>query len=114
MHNILNIFLAVNMYHHFCDFLNLYASQHVNASDTNMFSRDLHILVWESIAYESAFSETFQAFTTHPIWNLNTFKGQVVCFNNILLPLLPRMIFGLYYNTPLVIIIFCFFLCSGV
>lgn len=92
------------MYHHFCDFLNLYASQHVNSSGASMFSKNIHILVWESFAYESAFSDTFQAFTMHPIWNLNTFRGQVVCFNDIILPLLPRMIFGLYYNTPLVII----------
>lgn len=69
-----------------------------------MFSKDIHVLIWESLAYESAFSETFQAFTMHPVWNLNTFRGQVVCFNNIVLPLLPRMIFGLYYNTPLVTI----------
>lgn len=103
-------FLAVNMYHHFCDFLNLYASQHVNNSGTRMFSKDIHILIWESFEYKSAFSETFQVFTTRPLWNLNTFKGKIVCFNNIVLPLLPRMIFGLYYNTPLVTIYFykCF------
>lgn len=90
------------MYHHFCDFLNLYASQHVNSSGSRMFSKNIHILIWESFAYESVFSETFKVFTIHPVWNLNTFKGQIVCFNNIVLPLLPRMIFGLYYNTPLV------------
>lgn len=90
------------MYHHFCDFLNLYASQHVNNSGARMFSKDIHILIWESFAYESAFSDTFKVFTMHPVWNLNTFKGKIVCFNNIVLPLLPRMIFGLYYNTPLV------------
>lgn len=95
--------LAVNMYHHFCDFLNLYASQHVNASGTKMFSKNIHVLIWETFDYESAFSETFEAFTIHPIWNLNTFRGKVVCFNNIILPLLSRMIYGLYYNTPLVI-----------
>ncbi|VVC29792.1 Hypothetical protein CINCED_3A019085 [Cinara cedri] len=93
---------AINMYHHFCDFLNLYASQHVNASGTKMFSKNIHILIWETFDYESAFGETFQAFTVHPIWNLNTFKGKVVCFNNIILPLLSRMIYGLYYNTPLI------------
>lgn len=102
--------LAVNMYHHFCDFLNLYASLHVNNSGIDMFSKDIHVLVWESFAYESAFSETFQAFTKHPVWNLNTFKGQVVCFNNVVLPLLPRMIFGMYYNTPLVNYFFSLFL----
>lgn len=98
------ILIAVNMYHHFCDFLNLYASQHVNSLGLAMFSKDIHVLIWESFPYESAFSETFQTFTIHPIWNLNNFKGKTVCFDNIVLPLLPRMIFGLFYNTPLVII----------
>lgn len=92
------------MYHHFCDFFNLYVTQHVNSSGINSFSKDIHILIWDSYMYNSAFSETFKAFTIHPIWNLNTFKGKVVCFNNIIFSLLPRMIFGLYYNTPLVII----------
>jgi EGF domain-specific O-GlcNAc transferase len=32
---------------------------------------------------------------------LTTFEGKKVCFKNLVLPLLPRMIFGLYYNTPL-------------
>lgn len=30
------------------------------------------------------------------------FRGKTVCFKNVVFPLLPRMIFGLYYNTPLV------------
>lgn len=102
-------FVAVNMYHHFCDFLNLYASQHVNSSDSTLFSKDIHVLIWESYPYESAFSSTFKVFTNYAIWNLNTFKGQVVCFDDLVLPLLPRMIFGLFYNTPLVIIVLIIF-----
>uniref|UniRef100_A0A8D8YSF6 EGF domain-specific O-linked N-acetylglucosamine transferase n=1 Tax=Cacopsylla melanoneura TaxID=428564 RepID=A0A8D8YSF6_9HEMI len=93
---------AVNMYHHFCDFFNLYASQHVNASHPTAFSTDAHILIWESYSYASAFSDTFKAFTRHPIWDLKTFTGLTVCFKNVVFPLLPRMIFGLYYNTPLI------------
>lgn len=31
---------AVNMYHHFCDFLNLYASQHLNTTHHSAFSMD--------------------------------------------------------------------------
>lgn len=31
--------------------------------------------------------------------DLNTHRGKTVCFKNLVLPLLPRMIFGLYYNT---------------
>ena len=51
--------------------------------------------------FQSNFAEAFKAFTVHPIWDLNTFEGKKVCFKNIVLPLLPRMIYGLYYNTPL-------------
>ncbi|KAK9510790.1 hypothetical protein O3M35_005502 [Rhynocoris fuscipes] len=99
---ILKIDATVNMYHHFCDFFNLYASQHLNSSHPDTFSTDVHILIWESYRYHSNFAETWEAFTRHPLWDLNTFKGKTVCFKNVVFPLLPRMIFGLYYNTPIV------------
>ncbi|XP_022820603.1 EGF domain-specific O-linked N-acetylglucosamine transferase [Spodoptera litura] len=99
---IMKLDATVNMYHHFCDFFNLYASLHVNSTHPSTFSKDNHILVWETFTYESAFKETFKAFTDNPIWDLKTFRGKVVCFKNVVLPLLPRMIFGLFYNTPLV------------
>lgn len=90
------------MYHHFCDFFNLYASLHVNSSHEDTFSTNIRILIWESYSYQSAFKDTFEAFTKYPIWDLKTFMGKTVCFKNLVFPLLPRMIFGLYYNTPLV------------
>ncbi|XP_063922710.1 EGF domain-specific O-linked N-acetylglucosamine transferase isoform X2 [Zophobas morio] len=93
---------AINMYHHFCDFFNLYASLHVNATQWDTFSTDVHILVWESYTYRSAFQDAWEAFTDHPIWDLKTFRGETVCFKNVVFPLLPRMIFGLYYNTPII------------
>lgn len=34
---------GVSMYHHFCDFVNLYASQHVNNSDAFAFSADTQV-----------------------------------------------------------------------
>lgn len=90
------------MYHHFCDFLNLYASLHLNASLYNAYTTDVHVLIWESFTYHSAFGEAWKAFTDHPIWDLKTFRGETVCFKNVVFPLLPRMIFGLYYNTPII------------
>lgn len=90
------------MYHHFCDFLNLYASLHLNATQEDAFSKDVHILIWETFTYHSAFEETWRAFTDHSIWDLKTFRGDTVCFKNVVFPLLPRMIFGLYYNTPII------------
>lgn len=110
---------SVNMYHHFCDFFNLYASMHLlsyhfrnsssilpngsnHAEAFSAFSRDVRILVWENVPYRSSFSEAFSAFSKHPVWNLNTFAGLRVCFSNaVVFPLLPRMVYGLYYNTPL-------------
>uniref|UniRef100_A0A2K5VXI7 EGF domain-specific O-linked N-acetylglucosamine transferase n=1 Tax=Macaca fascicularis TaxID=9541 RepID=A0A2K5VXI7_MACFA len=35
---------GVNMYHHFCDFINLYLTQHVNSS----FSTDVYIVMWDT------------------------------------------------------------------
>lgn len=33
------------MYHHFCDFVNLYISQHIN----NSFSSDINIIMWDTV-----------------------------------------------------------------
>nr|XP_019931574.2 EGF domain-specific O-linked N-acetylglucosamine transferase-like [Aedes albopictus]XP_029724039.1 EGF domain-specific O-linked N-acetylglucosamine transferase-like [Aedes albopictus] len=99
---IMKIDATINMYHHFCDFINLYGSLHANLSDPYGFTTDVQILVWESYTYDSPFAETFKVFTKHPIADLKTYAGKVVCFRNLVLPLLPRMIFGLYYNTPII------------
>ncbi|XP_074115240.1 EGF-domain O-GlcNAc transferase [Cotesia typhae] len=99
---IMKIDATVNLYHHFCDFFNLYASLHVNNTHPSTFSTDNHILIWESYNYHSAFQDTFEAFTKNSLWDLKTFRGNTVCFKNLVLPLLPRMIFGLFYNTPLI------------
>jgi len=98
------LFLAVNMYHHFCDFFNLYASLHVNATRENpeAFSRQTQILIWRTFPYQSNFQDIFKTFTENPILDLNAFAGKKICFKNVIFPLLPRMIFGLFYNTPLV------------
>lgn len=94
---------SVNMYHHFCDFFNLYASLHLNSTNNpKMYSQDINILIWETHLYRSAFGETFKAFTKNPLMDLTTFQGKRVCFRNLMFPLLPRMIFGLFYNTPIV------------
>ncbi|XP_018324523.1 EGF domain-specific O-linked N-acetylglucosamine transferase [Agrilus planipennis] len=99
---IMKIDATVNMYHHFCDFFNLYASLHVNSTHPETFSMDTHILIWETYSYYSDFSSAWEAFTQNPLWDLKTFRGEVVCFKNVVFPLLPRMIFGLYYNTPII------------
>lgn len=44
-------FSGVNMYHHFCDFVNLYISQHLN----NSFSRDFNIVMWDTVLYTHYF-----------------------------------------------------------
>ncbi|XP_042223724.1 EGF domain-specific O-linked N-acetylglucosamine transferase-like [Homarus americanus] len=99
---IMKIDATVNLYHHFCDFFNLYASQHVNNTDSSAFSRDTQILIWETLVYRTNFGSAFDAFTKNPIWTLNSVSGQRVCFKEVVLPLLPRMVFGLYYNTPII------------
>lgn len=99
---IMKIDASINMYHHFCDFFNLYASLHMNNSHVEAWNKDFNVLIWESFTYESPFEETFKAFTSNPILDLKHFKGKVVCFKHLVLPFLPRMIFGLYYNTPII------------
>ncbi|CAG2100159.1 unnamed protein product [Medioppia subpectinata] len=95
---IMKLDATVNMYHHFCDFINLYASLHLN----NSFSTDNNIVVWDSYPYRSNFGVVWNAFTRNPVLNIGQFKGKKVCFRDLILPLLPRMIFGIYYNMPLI------------
>lgn len=90
------------MYHHFCDFFNLYASLHVNMTNPMAFSTDNNIIIWETYNYESSFAVAFKAFTQNPVISIRQLNGKTVCFKKLILPLLPRMIFGLYYNTPIV------------
>ncbi|XP_066527384.1 EGF domain-specific O-linked N-acetylglucosamine transferase [Hoplias malabaricus] len=91
---------GVNMYHHFCDFVNLYISQHIN----NSFSRDINIVMWDTslYGYGDLFSETWRAFSDYDIIHLKTYDSKRVCFRDVFFSLLPRMRYGLFYNTPLI------------
>ncbi|XP_062979493.1 EGF domain-specific O-linked N-acetylglucosamine transferase isoform X2 [Elgaria multicarinata webbii] len=91
---------GVNMYHHFCDFVNLYITQHV----TNLFSTDVNIVMWDTSAYGygDLFSETWKAFTDNEIIHLKAYDSKRVCFKEAIFTLLPRMRYGLFYNTPLI------------
>ncbi|XP_073827085.1 EGF-domain O-GlcNAc transferase [Musca autumnalis] len=99
---LMKIDATYNMYHHFCDFFNLYATLFVNQTHSSVFDRNTQVIVWETYPYDSPFRETFKAFSTNPVWTLDQVKGKRVCFRNVVFPLLPRMIFGLYYNTPII------------
>jgi hypothetical protein len=48
------IFVAVNLYHHFCDYFNLYLTFHVNGS----FSKDINIVLWEEVGVSPALPTT--------------------------------------------------------
>ncbi|XP_066554119.1 EGF domain-specific O-linked N-acetylglucosamine transferase isoform X2 [Amia ocellicauda] len=91
---------GVNMYHHFCDFVNLYISQHIN----NSFTKDVKIIMWDtsSYGYGDLFSDTWKAFTDYEVIHLKTFDSKRVCFRDAVFALLPRMRYGLFYNTPLI------------
>ncbi|OQR68216.1 putative glycosyltransferase AER61-like [Tropilaelaps mercedesae] len=89
----------VNMYHHFCDFVNLYASLHFNGTAF----RNINVIVWDGYQYRSNFEAMWRTITDRPLRYIGEFKDKgKVCFRNVLLPFLPRMIFGLYYNMPLI------------
>uniref|UniRef100_A0AC34Q9U7 Uncharacterized protein n=1 Tax=Panagrolaimus sp. JU765 TaxID=591449 RepID=A0AC34Q9U7_9BILA len=92
---------AVNMYHHFCDFVNLYLSQHINGS----FSQDVEIFWWDTFSggfVDDYFGDTWKAFTVHRPHELINYQRKKVCFKNALLPLLARQRLGIYYNMPLI------------
>lgn len=92
--------VTVNMYHHFCDFFNLYASQHVNGS----FSDDIQIVIWDTLfprSRDALFGATWMAFSRHERKMLVEYTGKRVCFRDVMFSLLPRMRLGLYYSTPI-------------
>ncbi|XP_061195475.1 EGF domain-specific O-linked N-acetylglucosamine transferase-like isoform X1 [Saccostrea echinata] len=91
---------GVNMYHHFCDFINLYASNHLN----NSFSTDVYVVMWDTstMGYTDLFTETWKAFTDYPIIRLHKFTKKTLCVREAVFSLLPRMRYGMYYNQPLV------------
>ena len=91
---------GVNMYHHFCDFVNLYASQHLNGS----FSRDLELVRWDTgtMYYQDLFESVWEVFTRHPVRSLSEFAGKTLCIREAMFSLLPRMFYGLFFNMPLV------------
>jgi len=91
---------GINMYHHFCDFVNLYASQHMNGS----FSTDVYIVMWDTsnYGYRDFFEDTWKAFTDYPIIRLDQYQRKKICAKDAVFPLLARMMRGLYYNMPLV------------
>jgi len=100
---------TVNMYHHYCDFFNLYLSLHMNHSLGNMHphnwsTANTRILILENTpaAQNSPFSDSWVAFSDLPLIDLTDVAGKKVCFKQVMFPLLARMIFGLYYNTPLI------------
>lgn len=81
-----------NMYHHFCDFINLYLSLHMN----NTFTKDIQIILWDTSRneYWSFFSSTWDAFTSHRLIHIKEFQGKRVCFNQVIFSFLARMFYG--------------------
>lgn len=89
-----------NLYHHYCDFINLYLTMHLNGSLDKIDNN--RILIWDTYRYWSNFAPSWKAFTSQPLLDLSEYKGKRVCFNDLVFSLLPRMIFGMYYNMPLI------------
>ena len=93
---IMKLDASVNMYHHFCDFFNLYLSLHLNYSlsgmDPSVWNTDKHILLLENIptARKSPFSPSWFAFTKNPLIDLNEVAGKIVCVKEAVFPLLAR------------------------
>ena len=90
------------MYHHFCDFVNIYVSQHVNGSG---LSTDINIVHWitGSKHYDDHhFTDVWDVFTQHPIINLRQYKGKRVCFKDVVFSIPPRRIDALFYNVPVI------------
>ena len=95
---IMKLDASVNMYHHFCDFFNLYLSLHINNSlsnyDDTTWNTDKQILLLENIptAKKSPFAVAFSSFSSNSLMDLTNVAGKKVCFKNVVFPLLSRYI----------------------
>jgi len=91
---------GVNMYHHFCDFVNLYLTQHAN----NKFFQNVRIVYWDtsSSSYWSFFSDMWKVFSNKKPIQLKEFEGKRVCFKDVTFSFLARMRYGMFYNMPLI------------
>ncbi|KAF6023192.1 EOGT [Bugula neritina] len=92
---------VVNMFHHFCDFVNLYVTQHLNSTT---FSLDNHIIAWQTNGggFSDPFGAMWKVFTKHPVTAIGSYVGKKVCFKDVVFALPPRQRLGLFYNMPLI------------
>ena len=98
---LMKVDLTWNMYHHFCDFFNIFMSLNLNGSVAPE-PAGRQILILDNHPYHSSFRPAWKSLTDRPLWDLNSVAGKRICFTDLLLPLLPRMVYGLYYGTPLI------------
>ncbi|RNA43328.1 EGF domain-specific O-linked N-acetylglucosamine transferase [Brachionus plicatilis] len=91
---------GVNMYHHFCDFINLYVTQHAN----NSFLQNVNIVFWDTSGsdYWSYFSDMWKVFSNKKPIHIRVYDKKKVCFRDAVFSFLARMRFGLFYNMPLI------------
>lgn len=87
-----------NMYHYFCNFINLYATMHLN----NRFSEDNILLIWDNKLPDSPFEDMWSVFSKNPLASVRDFGSKQVCFKRFIFSMPPKMTNGLYYNIPLV------------
>nr|CAB3242749.1 glycosyltransferase aer61 precursor [Phallusia mammillata] len=87
-----------NMYHHFCNFFNLYLTQLANSS---WFGTDVQIIRWDaSPRYGDLFPSSWKVFTNSDHKSLADFTGKRLCIADATFAFLPRMMLGLFYSTP--------------
>jgi EGF domain-specific O-GlcNAc transferase len=97
---IIKLDAGINMYHHYCDFVNLYMTQHIN----NSFSQNVNIVIWDTSGgdYWSYFSDTWKVFSNRKLIHIKRYDGKRVCFRDATFSLLARMRYGHFYNMPIV------------
>ncbi|KAK6036308.1 hypothetical protein COOONC_26187, partial [Cooperia oncophora] len=95
---------SVNMYHHFCDFVNLYASQHINGSFNQQVDHCLGGHISSGGFVDTPWFATRESIFLDSSLSITVMAGRrfLLLMGSAMFPLLARQAFGLYYNTPLV------------
>ncbi|CAL4121696.1 unnamed protein product, partial [Meganyctiphanes norvegica] len=92
----------INNYLYLSYFLNVVLCQPTDTPDSSNFGMVCLPYIGATFPFaQDRFGGEFVAYTTLSIF-WRTAARKRVCFKQVVFPLLPRMIFGLYYNTPII------------
>ncbi|KAL3852257.1 hypothetical protein ACJMK2_015923 [Sinanodonta woodiana] len=91
---------GVSVYSRFCDFINLYITQHLN----NSFMTDANIIMWDTstLTLKDLYQSVWPAFTDRFVHPLRYYDGKRICIKDVIFTFLPVNGTSIYCNMPVI------------